>query len=237
MARLSPIAILAGGLATRLRPITQNVPKSLVPVAGKPFIAHQLTRLRDSGADHIVLCVGYFAEQIADFVGDGSQFGLKVEYSFDGERQLGTGGALLKALPMLGDKFFVMYGDSYLETPLATLESLFEKRGKQGLMVVYRNEGKYDTSNVVFSDGTVKRYDKKNITSDMRHIDYGLGMLHRLAFEGRIVNRPFDLADIYTILAGKGELGGFEVHQRFYEIGSIEGLRQTRDYFLAESTH
>src|SRR5258708_1931944 len=109
-----PIAILAGGLATRLRPITETIPKALVEIAGEPFLAHQLHLLRANGYERVVMCVGYLGEMVRDFAGDGSQFGMQVEYSFDGEALLGTAGALRKALPLLADDFSVIYGDSYL---------------------------------------------------------------------------------------------------------------------------
>src|SRR2546422_468844 len=156
-----PVAILAGGLATRLRPITEKIPKSLVPVAGRPFLAHQIELLRDQGLRHLVLCVSYLGEMIRREFGDGSKWGVRIEYSFDGDQLLGTGGALRQALPLLGEKFFVLYGDSYLPVQLQPIADFFERSGKQGLMTVYENRGLYDTSNVVFADGEIKVYDKK----------------------------------------------------------------------------
>lgn len=235
--QLPPVAILAGGLATRLRPITHTIPKSLVLVVGKPFIAHQLMLLKKSGVANVVLCVGHLADQIIGFVGNGSQFGLDVKYSHDGDRQMGTGGALLKALPMLGEWFFVMYGDSYLEAPIQNIAKAFKESRRPAMMTVYQNEGKFDTSNVIFADGIVQKYDKKNIVPEMRHIDYGLGVLSASTFDGCTLDKPFDLAQVYTNLAQTGELAGFEVMKRFYEIGSPEGLSQTSDYLRAVSTH
>jgi len=147
---MPPLALLAGGLATRLRPLTATIPKALVEVAGEPFIAHQLRLLRREGVSRVVMCTGYRGEQIAEYVGDGGRFGLTVEYSQDGDRLLGTGGALKKALPLLGAEFLVMYGDSYLDIPFAPVVAAFRASHAKGLMVVYRNEGRYDKSNVIF---------------------------------------------------------------------------------------
>ena len=156
-----PVAILAGGLATRLRPITEKIPKSLVPVAGKPFLAHQLELLHARGIRHAVLCIGYLGEMIQRDFGDGAAFGVRLDYSFDGPKLLGTGGAIKRALPLLGDEFFVLYGDSYLPVAYRPIAEFFQRSGKLGLMTVYRNEGRYDTSNVVFRDGEIAVYDKK----------------------------------------------------------------------------
>jgi NDP-sugar pyrophosphorylase family protein len=146
-----PIAILAGGLATRLRPITETIPKALIEVAGEPFLAHQLRLLRRYGFERVVLCVGYLGEMIQAFAGNGAAFGLRVEYAFDGPQLLGTGGALRRALPLLGERFAVIYGDSYLPCDYQAALAAFDDSGKLGLMSVYRNEGRWDTSNVEFT--------------------------------------------------------------------------------------
>ena len=221
-----PVAILAGGLATRLRPITEKIPKVLVPVAGKPFLAHQLELLRNQGIRKIVLCLGYLGEMVANEFGDGRAHGVELNYSFDGPKLLGTGGALRQALPKLGEKFFVLYGDSYLTTPFAPIAEFFERSGKRGLMTVYRNEGQYDTSNVVFSDGEIIVYDKKCWMSEMRHIDYGLSLFRASVFEERAPGEAFDLADVMTQLVAEHDLAGYEVPERFYEIGSHAGLAE-----------
>ena len=221
-----PLAILAGGLATRLRPITETIPKSLVSVAGRPFIEHQLEQLQREGIRHAVLCVGYLGEMVRDVVGDGSRFGLRVDYSFDGPKLLGTGGALRQALPLLGDAFFVLYGDSYLPIPFAPVAETFLKSGKQGLMTVYRNEGSHDTSNVVFDDGRIRIYDKKARLPEMRHIDYGLELLKPAAFEPFAGREAFDLAELLQDLLRRDQLAGHEVLTRFYEIGSHAGLTE-----------
>ncbi len=221
-----PVAILAGGLATRLHPITEKVPKVLVPVAGKPFLAHQLALLRREGISRAVLCVGHLGEMVQNEFGDGSAHGVHLEYSFDGPTLLGTGGALKRALPKLGERFFVLYGDSYLPIPFAPVAESFERSGKHGLMTVYENHGRYDTSNVVFANGEIVVYDKKRRLPEMRHIDYGLSLFKASVFDAWPAEQAFDLADVMTRLVAEKQLAGYEVRERFYEIGSHAGLAE-----------
>ncbi len=225
-----PCAILCGGLATRLRPATTKIPKSLLPINGKPFIAHQLSLLKARGVLRVILCIGYLGERIRDFVGDGSQFGLEVSYSFDGAMLLGTGGAIRRALPLFGDEFFVLYGDSYLTCDYCAIANAYRDSGKGGLMTIYRNEDRYDSSNIEVSAGQIVRYDKRNRTPDMKYVDYGLGVFGRTVFETRPENHFIDLADIYQELLAEGNLAAFEVNKRFYEIGSSQGIRDLETY-------
>jgi NDP-sugar pyrophosphorylase family protein len=220
-----PVAILAGGLATRLRPITEKIPKSLVPVAGRPFLAHQLEMLQARGIRRAVLCIGYLGEMIQRDFGD-EAFGVKLDYSFDGPKLLGTGGAIKRALPLLGEEFFVLYGDSYLPIDYAPVADFFQRSGKLGLMTVYRNEGKYDTSNVVFRDGEITVYDKKMKLPEMRHIDYGLSLFKASVFDSYSADQIFDLAEVMGRLVREKQLAGYEVLERFYEMGSPAGLAE-----------
>ena len=220
-----PVAILAGGMATRLRPITEKIPKSLVPVAGKPFLTHQLELLFARGIRHAVLCVGHLGEMIQRDYGN-EALGIKLDYSFDGAKLLGTGGAIKRALPMLGSEFFVLYGDSYLPIEYRPIAEFFHRSSKLGCMTVYRNEGKYDTSNVLYADGEIKVYDKKVRLPEMHHIDYGLSLFKAAAFEGYSTNQAFDLAEVMGKLVREKQLAGYEVKERFYEIGSPTGLAE-----------
>jgi NDP-sugar pyrophosphorylase family protein len=229
-----PVAIVAGGLATRLHPITQEIPKSLLDVAGKPFIVRQLDYLRQQGITRVVLCLGYLGEQVEAVVGDGSVFDLDVRYSWDGPRLLGTGGALRQALPLLGEQFFVVYGDSYLPIDFRAVERDFLASGKPALMTVLKNGDQWDKSNVLFRDGCIAEYNKRVPRPEMAHIDYGLGALSALVLEDAPADEPFDLADIYYELSLKGLLAGYEVFERFYEIGSHKGLDETIEYFKQE---
>jgi N-acetyl-alpha-D-muramate 1-phosphate uridylyltransferase len=234
-AGLLPVAILAGGLATRLRPITETFPKSMLDVNGEPFIGHQLRLLQNRGARRVVLCLGYLGEIIQQHVGDGARFDLQVDYSYDGEKLLGSGGAVRKAAPLLGDAFFVMYGDSYLTCDFAAVQRTFVDSGKMGLMTVFRNQGKWDTSNIEFAGGHIRRYDKKQQTPAMQYIDYGLGMIQRRAFDMIDEREAFDLAGLYQMLLGQNQLAAHEVRERFYEIGSFAGLEETRQYIASRS--
>jgi len=229
-----PVAILAGGLATRLHPITKTIPKALVPVADRPFVLWQLEYLRDQGVSRVVLCTGYRSTQIEQIVGDGSQFGVAVEYSDDGTTLLGTGGALGQALPLLGPEFFVLYGDSFLPVSFSTVEQAYYDSDLPGLMTVYRNEGEWDTSNVVFNNGQVLEYNKTKPRHDMAYIDYGLGVLSKSIVEHYCQEIVFDLAMVYAALANAGQLAGFEVFERFYEIGSPDGLAQAEEYLRSK---
>src|SRR5438105_1445235 len=172
-----PVAILAGGLATRLGPLTERIPKVLLDVAGKPFAVRQIELLRAHGLKEIVFCLGYLGEQVQASLGDGSYWGVKLEYVFDGARPLGTGGALRKAVPLLGKAFAVLYGDSYLDIDYEAVIQAFHDTGTKGLMTVLRNAGQWDRSNVLFRNGHIQRYDKQLASPEMQHIDYGLGIL------------------------------------------------------------
>jgi NDP-sugar pyrophosphorylase family protein len=228
-----PVAILAGGLATRLRPATEKIPKSLLDVNGEPFIVHQLRLLKACGVPRAVLCVGFLGEMVRDVVKDGRAFGLEVKYSFDGPALLGTAGALKRALPLLGPAFLTLYGDSYLLCDYTNVARKFEESGKQALMTVFHNEGQWDASNVEFTDGRIVAYNKKERTPLMKYIDYGLGAFRLKAFERVPADKAFDLAELYQVILADGELGGMEIQQRFYEIGSPAGLAETARFIAS----
>jgi NDP-sugar pyrophosphorylase family protein len=221
-----PVAIPAGGLATRLRPVTETIPKSLVEVAGEPFAFHQLRLLHRAGIENVVFCLGYRGNQVMEVVGDGSCFGLHVDYVFDGPTLLGTGGAIRNALPYLGERFFVLYGDSYLDCDYRAVEMAFLASGKPALMTVFRNDGQFDTSNVEFDGLRLVAYSKSRKTPGMKYIDYGLGAFDRAVFAALAPDRVLDLAVLYEDLAERGLLAAFEVATRFYEIGSLGGLAE-----------
>ena len=229
-----PVAILAGGLATRMRPHTETLPKSLLEVAGQPFLAHQLHALSRQGIQQVVLCVGHLAEQIEEFAGDGSTFGLQVAYSKEEGSLLGTGGALRKALPLLGEEFFVLYGDSWLEIDYTAVLKAFKKSNLPALMTVFRNEGHWDTSNVELQAGKIQLYSKVQRNERMSHIDYGLGILTRALLEAYPEQQTFDLAEVYEQLSRQHRLASYEATQRFYEIGSPSGLEELNLKFRDE---
>ncbi|HEY2016869.1 MAG TPA: nucleotidyltransferase family protein [Bryobacteraceae bacterium] len=225
-----PVAILAGGLATRLRPATEKIPKALLEINGEPFLAHQLRLLASSGIERVTLCVGYLGEMLEAYAGDGSRFGLEVTYSPDGPLLRGTAGAVAQARPLLGDRFFVLYGDSYLPCDYAAIGRAFIESGKPALMTVHHNQDRWDTSNVQFEGGQILAYDKKRRTPEMHHIDYGLGVFHSPAFDDIPEQGAHDLADLYRELLEKHALAGYEVPQRFYETGSFAGIEELSEY-------
>lgn len=229
-----PVAILAGGLATRLRPITETIPKALVDVAGKPFIVRQMSYLREQGISEVVLCIGYLGDMIREVVGSGESFGLEVRYSEDGPNLLGTGGALTKALHLLGEQFFVLYGDSFLPVNFSVVQQAYEKSGRPALMTVLKNQNQWDKSNVLFVGGRLLEYNKRTPRAEMAYIDYGLGVVSASVLKEHPVGQPFDLADVYQALSLQGQLTGLEVHERFYEIGSHTGLKEAEEYFLTK---
>ena len=231
-----PVAVLAGGMATRLRPLTAQTPKILLDIDGRPFAEHQLELLRRAGITNVVYCLGYLSDQVQAALGDGARWGMTFSYVLDGPHPLGTGGAIKAALPHLGAAFFVMYGDSYLRCDYGAVEASFRASGKQGLMTVFRNEGRWDKSNVAFERGQVVRYEKSSDDPALTYIDYGLGVLTPAAFASRIGNDAFDLSAVYQDLIAKRELAGFEVPERFYEIGSIEGLEELRRELRANAS-
>ena len=228
-------AILAGGLATRLRPLTETLPKSLIDVNGEPFIAHQLRLLRENQIQHVVLCIGHLGERIQEVVADGAYFDLRVEYSFDGPNLRGTAGALKSALTLLPDSFFVVYGDSYLDFNYQAAWRSFHASNKLGLMTVFANEGGCQNNNVEYDGVRIIWYDKQNTTRQMRYIDYGLGIFKKEAFGNVPAGPVHDLARLYQELIKQDQLAAFEVKNRFYEVGSVSGLNETRKYLASRS--
>jgi N-acetyl-alpha-D-muramate 1-phosphate uridylyltransferase len=226
---LPPVCILAGGMGTRLGDLVKRVPKPLLPVAGEPFLLHQLRLLSSNGAARIVLSVGYLGELIERRIGN-EQFGMRIDYSYDGPDPAGTLGAIRLALPLLGRRFLVLYGDTYLRINYRAAASTWRASHRAALMTVLKNEGRWDTSNAVLRDGFVERYDKHCPTPDMRWIDYGLGGLTERALD-YVDSETQDLAALYHQLAQRGELCGYEATARFFEIGTRESLQET-DRFL-----
>jgi NDP-sugar pyrophosphorylase family protein len=228
-----PVAILAGGLATRLWPMTQKIPKSMINIAGVPFIDHQLRYLSAQGVSQVVICAGFLGEVIQAYVGGGSRYSLDVQYSFDGEQLLGTGGSLKKALNKLGSDFFILYGDSFLPIDFLAVEQVYFKCQKKALMTVFRNKNQWDKSNVYYKNGAIIEYDKINLKPEMNYIDYGLGVMSKKSFEPYSCGSKFDLGHVYHNLSLKDELFGYEVFERFYEIGSESGIEET-NFFLGQ---
>ena len=225
-----PVAILAGGLGTRLGKKALNKAKVLIDVAGKPFISRQLNYLSDQGIKDIVICVGHLGNQIKNYIGNGSKYNLNVSYSDDSDRLLGTGGSIKKACQILGEHFFILYGDSFLPVNFTLIEKAYFQEKKPALMTVLKNKGRWDKSNAYFKDKCVK-YNKKKPQKNMDYIDYGLTIVRNSIFSDFPSNEVFDLADVFENLSNKSLLAGFEIYDRFYEIGSINGLNDTIEFF------
>jgi MurNAc alpha-1-phosphate uridylyltransferase len=228
-----PIIILAGGLATRLRPITEKIPKSLIEINGLPFVFHQLDLLEQKGFKTIHFCLGFLGEQVEKAVRESEYFKrLSISFSYDGNTLLGTGGAIRNIINQLPDFFFVTYGDSYLDIDFYNIQKLFEskKQNFTSLMTVYKNTDLFDTSNVIFENDLIQHYSKFKKDSRMAHIDYGVGILSNKSMDIYDKNIIFDLAELYENLSLKKELYGFEVFQRFYEIGSLQGIEDLSNY-------
>ncbi len=230
MAELPPVCILAGGLGTRLGERVRETPKPLLEVAGKPFLLHQLRLLASHDVREVILCVGYRGEQIESLIG-GERFGIDIHYSFDGAEPDGTLGAVRRALPLLGERFLVLYGDTYLRIDYAAVVRTWRESRLPAVMTVLRNEDCWDASNVVYRDGMVVRYDKRTPTPEMRWIDYGLGGLTPKVIDN-VSPLETDLAVLYSNLAFERQLLGIEASERFYEIGTPEALAET-EAFLA----
>lgn len=216
-----PFIILAGGLATRLKPVTNTIPKALIHVAGKPFIYHQLELLNENNINQVVLCVGHLGEMIESQVGN-TYKNISIEYSYDGDVLLGTGGAIKKATSKIIDVFGVLYGDSYLPINYNDVIRHYYKSNQDGLMTVYGNLNKYDVSNVIFTNGNILKYSKTDLSPEMKHIDYGFSIFNKNVFES--FENTFDLSKVIIQLIEKNQLAGYEVYDRFYEIGSFTGI-------------
>lgn len=228
-----PIVILAGGLATRLRPVTEKIPKSLILINNTPFVLHQLKLLLDNEFKHVHFCLGHLGEMVKHTV-ENSMFSkkMKLTYSFDGETLLGTGGAIRNALTFLHEEFFVTYGDSYLDIDYKSVEKYYYSlsKVKNGLMTIYYNLNNYDKSNVIYKNNKIELYTKKKSVDNMEYIDYGLGILKKKHFNSIPNNNPFDLSEIYENLSKVDNLIGYESKNRFYEIGSQGGINDLSNY-------
>jgi len=230
MADLPPVCVLAGGRGTRLGAEVRDTPKPLVSVAGRPFLLWVLELLAAHGARDVVLCVGYLGDRFAAALADGGELGLRVQIIDDGPRLLGTAGAVRNAAHLLGDRWLVLYGDTYLRVDYRAVATAHVESELPALMTVLRNDDRWDTSNVELGEGVVRAYNKRAPTSNMRWIDYGLGALTPDALA--VAPDEDDLAELYRILAERGDLAAFEATERFYEIGTPAARRET-ELFLA----
>ena len=224
------IVVLCGGKATRLYPLTKKIPKSMIRFEGKPFLEQQLDLLKKNRIFDIVLCVGYKAEQIKKYFGDGKNFGVEIKYSSDKKKLLGTGGALKKAENLLEDSFLVMWGDSYLPFNFQKAIKFFKKSNKSGMLIVFKNLNKYEPSNVEVKNNLVKSYSKKRKTKKMKYIDYGISIYRKEVLKHLPKNQICDLTKLQQALIKKRQLLAYPAEKRFYQIGSPDGLEELKNY-------
>lgn len=229
---INEICVIAGGKATRLYPLTYDIPKSLIDIDGKPFIYRQYEIFKRNNIKKVVLCLGVHGEKIEEYIKSEKYFNNFDNYfSYDYPEPLGTGGCILNAFKYLSDNFFVIYGDSYLNVNFESVSNFFEMNNKLGLMTVFKNSDLYDSSNIIFEDGNIIEYNKNQKSPRMKYIDYGLGILNKKAFEPFELKKKFDLTEVYQYLIKINQLLGYEVEERFYEIGSKNGLEELISYF------
>jgi MurNAc alpha-1-phosphate uridylyltransferase len=221
---MMPIAILAGGLGSRIYPLTSSIPKSLIQINGRPFIDIQLENLAAGGFQDVVICIGHLGEQIRSYVGAGERYGLSIEYSKDGEISLGTGGAIRNALEFLGKEFAIVYGDSLLDLHYKDVIEKYMQEKLPGLMTIYKQDEKHLRNNVAFVNGRIVKYSKSSNSDELNFIDYGFEILQSQVFENSIPEISFDLSKILEDLAETHQLAHFEAQNSFYEIGSLQGI-------------
>jgi NDP-sugar pyrophosphorylase family protein len=224
------IVILCGGLATRLSHLTKYTPKSMVDIEGKTFLEYQIENLKKQSIKDIVLCVGHLSEKIEEYFGNGEKLDVNIKYSYDKEKLLGAIGALKNAEPLLKDTFFIMYGDSYINVDFHKVRDYFMLHDKPALMVVYKNQDKYDRSNLIIQDNMVVGYGEKERTRDMIYIDYGTSILRKKVLENVPVDTLYSTEQFFSDLVKKRELMAFEVQERFYHIGDLEALEEFRSH-------
>lgn len=221
-----PAIILAGGKGTRLGELTQSRPKSMVPVNGLPFIHWQLNLLKRNGFSDVLLCLGHLGDQVIDYVQTGKKFGLKVEYSLDGEKPLGTGGALFKAMGILEQDSAVLYGDSYLAFDYSEILSLSYLSENLALMAICKCTSTFERPNVEYYNSIICNYSKVEESKKMKHIDAGLTLIKYSLTEFYNSKDFSDLSNLYKVLAENGQLGGYDIGVRYFEVGSKIGISE-----------
>lgn len=225
------VAILAGGMGTRLRPMTEKIPKPMVEAAGKPFLEHEISLLKQGGILDYVLCVGYRGEQVEEYFGDGRRWGVRVRYSYDGEELMGAAGALKRAEPLLHDRFFVTYGDAYLRADYRRMMAAFVASGSLAMMAVLHNKNRYGNSDLDVRAGRVVRYDKKAGGKGLEWVNFGVSAMRKRALDFIPKGRACGEEEFYGKLIERGELRAYPVRNRFYEIGTPKSLAEFERFF------
>jgi len=224
---LYPIIILAGGIGNRLYPTTKTIPKSMIEINGEPFIQHQLNLLETNGFQNVIICVGHLGSTIDEYAKH-HKFNMNLTIADEGEKLLGTGGAIKRIIPILPDNFFVMYGDSYLNADYKFVQQKFIDEKKLAMMCIYKNNGKHDKSNVLLENGRIVSYDKNKPDAMAQHIDYGMSIFSKKSFEG--FEGKFDLYRVHQKMLQMNELATCVMPNRFYEIGTQKGILDYESY-------
>ena len=223
------VVILAGGLGTRLRPITERIPKPMVEVGGRPFLEYIVCHLAGQGFDRLLLLLGYLGEQVRDYFGDGSAFGVSIDYAMEPSR-LGTAGAVRNAIDQLESEFMLLYGDSYLPINYWDVVRNYRKKTSRGLIVVYdnRNSDTGVVNNVALgADGTVRKYEKGRAAADLEYVEAGVLSFQRDVFATLPALEPVSLEqELYPKLIAEHQLRGFVTTQRFFDIGTPQRLEE-----------
>jgi MurNAc alpha-1-phosphate uridylyltransferase len=225
-----PVAILAGGFATRIKPISDSIPKSLIDIKGKPFLEWQLQLLEKNKCELVVICISHKSEMIEEFLHKRAKSQLKIRLSWDGQKQLGTGGALIKAMNLLGPAFMVLYGDSYIDIDYEEVANFFLKENRLALMTIMKNDVHAEISNVIYDNGLIKKYNKEKYEESMDYIDFGLNIFKAEAFINYPLNQEVDLSAIQSDLATQQQIVGFLVNHRYYEVGSYKGIQDFSEF-------
>ncbi len=228
-------AIIAGGRGTRLAPLTNDMPKPMIPVNGKPFLEYELSLLKSNGITDFVICLGYLGNLIQEYFGNGDKFGIRIDYCYDGDKPMDVIGALKRAEPLLHDRFFMTYADCYLRADYAIAMQELEKSKKMAMMLVFKNHNKYGTSDVEVFEGRVINYNKKVQTSNMIYINYGVTVLRRDSLKIVPADTAYGEEEFFGKLIRDGQLIAHVVGERFYEIGTIQSLSEFKDFVSASN--
>lgn len=222
---------MAGGLATRLRPLTNDIPKSLILIQGKPFLQYQIELLTRYDIKDIVLCVAYMGKKIEDYFGDGNKFGVKITYSYEKNKLLGTGGALKLVEPYLNENFFLLWGDSYVRLNYKEMHDFHLKNTNDFdvTIAIFYNIRNYDKSNIIYERGRIKKYEK-NSKDEMKYIDAGIMVFNKKILKRIPSGKVFQIEDLFHKLAKEEKLKPFLIKKRYYEIGSLKGLNQFKKF-------
>lgn len=224
------VYVLAGGLGTRLGKLTKKTPKIMVKINSIPFIDYQLSHFYDNGITNIIYCLGHYQDQVCDYIESKKISKIKIQYAFETDQLLGTGGAIKNALHLAEDKFIVQYGDSFLPIKYADIYNHFIRSNKSALMTIYKNKHKHDRSNIYFNGKKIMDYEKlSNHNIKYEYIDYGCSLFKKKVFSD-IKEKEFDLSNVFKKLVHDDDLDHFTTMHRFYEIGSHSGIKEFQIY-------